>query len=131
MSTTGPVTHVSKGCATLWTGLVCVYGHETLVCACLVAGRPCLEPAVPDVETNWCTNDTWARRVWSEKTKCGTWSSFYSLPFGELEFNKIGSTGREIGEVFKSGSTGIQDNQCYRSGDLWIAVGDVGRLQLR
>ena len=63
LSTTGPVTHVSKGCATLWMGLVCVYSHGTLVCACLVAGRPCLESAVPDVETNWCTNDTWVRRV--------------------------------------------------------------------
>ena len=53
--------------------------------------------------------------------------SLFSLPVKELEFNKIGNTGREIGEVFKSGSTGIQDNQCDRFGDLWIAVGDVGR----
>ena len=69
--------------------------------------RPCLEPAVPDVKTHWCTNDTWVKRVSSKKTKCGTWSSLFSLPVKELEFNKIGSAGREIGEVFKSGSTGI------------------------
>ena len=30
-STTGPVTHVSEGCATMWTGLVSVYCHESLV----------------------------------------------------------------------------------------------------
>ena len=41
----------------------------------------------------------------------------------ELEFNKIGSTDRENGEVFKSGSNRhlIQPMR-YRSGDLWIAV---------
>ena len=41
----------------------------------------------------------------------------------ELEFNKIGSSDRENGEVFKSGSNRhlIQPMR-YRSGDLWIAV---------
>ena len=44
-STTGPVTHVSKGFATMWTGLVCVYSHETLVlllsrCECVLAWLP-------------------------------------------------------------------------------------------
>ena len=34
---------------------------------------------------------------------------FYSLPVMELEFNKIGSTGREIGEVFKSGRHNQRD----------------------
>ena len=44
----GPVAHVSKGCATLWTGLVCMYSHETLVhllstvsrCECVLAWLP-------------------------------------------------------------------------------------------
>ena len=54
---------------------------------------------------------------------CGTWSSLFSLPVKELEFKQIGSTDREIGEVFKSGSTGIYANQMRdRFGDLWIAV---------
>ena len=77
------------------------------MCACLVAGWPCPEAAVPVVKTHWCTNDAWVKRVSSKKTMCGTWSSLFSLPVKELEFNQIGSTDREIGEVFKSGSTGI------------------------
>ena len=43
----------------------------------------------------------------SKKTMCGRWSSDFSLPVKELEFNQIGSTDREIGEVFKSGGTGF------------------------
>ena len=76
-------------------------------CACQVAGWPCLELAVPVVKRHWCANDAWVKRVSSEKITCGTWSSLFSLPVKELEFNQIGSTDRENGEVFKSGSTGI------------------------
>ena len=50
--------------------------------------------------------------VSSKKITCGTWSSLFSLPVKELEFNQIGSTSREIGEVCKSGSAGIEYNKC-------------------
>ena len=58
-------------------------------------------------------NDTWVKRVSSKKTTCGTWSSLFSLPVKELEFNQIGrigqtgGTGKCSGEVFKSGGTGF------------------------
>ena len=38
------------------------------VCACLVPGWPCPEPAVPVVKTHWCKNDAWVKRVSSKKT---------------------------------------------------------------
>ena len=87
-----------------------MYSHETLVLLLSTVSRcegVLAWPAVPDVETQWCTNDTWVKRASSKKITCGTWSSLFSLPVKELEYNKIGSTGREIGELFKSGSTGI------------------------
>ena len=79
----GPSYPRVKECAPLWTGLVSVHGCETLVLllstvsrcecmpACLVAGRLCLEPTVPDEEKSECTNDTWVMRVSSTRSCAG------------------------------------------------------------
>ena len=98
-------------CGRVWT--VCAVVEPWSSCCQLSLAMVCVlawlpgGPVLKVVKTHWCANDAWVKRVSSKKTMCGTWFSLFSLPVKELEFNQIGSTDRENGEVFKSGSTGI------------------------
>ena len=84
------------------------------VCACLVPGWPCPEPAVPVVKTHWCKNDAWVKRVSSKKTMCGTWSSLFSFPVKELEFNKPAATVSAVGRCLSPAAPAFQSDSGER-----------------
>ena len=110
-------------CVQSWNpGASAINCLPSCVCACLVACRPCLEPAVPDEETNWCT-----------KPRVGRGLLFHSLPVKELEFNKIGSTGQKSERCPSPAiPTFKTQSKRYRSGTLWRCSCEMlAELQLR